>query len=493
MDHMSPLDSVFLHVEDGITHMHIGSCAVFEGPAPAYEELVALVASKLPLLTRYRQKVRFVPGGLGRPVWVDDPHFNLAYHVRHSALPPPGLEPELNTLMGRLMSQELDRHRPLWEAWMIEGLPGGRWALISKIHHCMVDGISGTDLMALLLDPSPEASTALADQWTPAREPSDTALVLDALEQLVANPYEQLRAVRAATRAPRRAIASTIEAFRGLVALGNELRPSPPLSIQGAIGPHRRWAVARSTLADIKAVRRALGGTVNDVVLSAITGAFRHLLLARGDSPDRAVLRSLVPVSVRAADDRTANNQVTAMIAELPVGVADPLDRLEAVRRQMAKLKASHQAVAGEAITSLAGFAAPTLLALGLRASSATSRRFPQRSVSTVTTNVPGPQHPLYAAGREMVEYLPFVPLGPGVRIGVAILSYNGRLSFGVTGDLDAVPEVEAFCRQIESELSELLELARQRTQPPAEQPARRVAKRRVAKSRVVRPRSAAG
>ena len=163
MDHMSPLDSVFLDVEDGITHMHIGSCAVFEGPAPAYEELVALVASKLPLLTRYRQKVRFVPGDLGRPVWVDDPHFDLEYHVRHSALPPPGLEPELNTLMGRLMSQELDRHRPLWEAWMIEGLAGGRWALISKVHHCMVDGISGTDLMALLLDPSPEASTALAD------------------------------------------------------------------------------------------------------------------------------------------------------------------------------------------------------------------------------------------------------------------------------------------------------------------------------------------
>ena len=200
--------------------------------------------------------------------------------------------------------------------------------------------------------------------------------------------------MRAATRAPRRAIASTIEAFRGLLALGNELLPSPPLSIQGAIGPHRRWAVARSTLADIKAVRRAFGGTVNDVVLSAITGAFRHLLLARGDSPDHAVLRSLVPVSVRAADDRTANNQVTAMIAELPVGIADPLERLEAVRRQMAELKASHQAVAGEAITSLAGFAAPTLLALGLRASCATSRRFPQRSVNTVTTNVPGPAVP---------------------------------------------------------------------------------------------------
>ena len=483
MDHMSPLDSLFLHMEDGITHMHIGSCAVFEGPAPEYEELVALVASKLPLLTRYRQKVRFVPGGLGRPVWVDDPHFNLVYHVRHSALPPPGLEPDLNTLMGRLMSQELDRHRPLWEAWMIEGLPDGQWAIISKVHHCMVDGISGTDLMALLLDPSPEPSPPPADLWTPAPEPSDAALVIDALEQLAANPYEQLRAARAATRAPRRAIAHTVEAFRGMLALGTELRPSPPLSIQGSIGPHRRWAAARSTLADIKAVRRALGGTVNDVVVSAITGAFHHLLLARGDALDHAVLRSLVPVSARAADDHTANNQVTAMIAELPIGIADPLERLEAVRQEMAELKASHQAVAGEAITSLAGFAVPTLLALGLRAGTATARRFPQRSVNTVTTNVPGPQYPLYAAGREMVEYLPFVPLGPGVRIGVAILSYNGRVSFGVTGDFDAVPEVDAFCRRIEIEVAELLALARERAEPQAAHRKRRAAKRRPAAS----------
>ena len=289
--------------------------------------------------------------------------------------------------------------------------------------------------------------------------------------------------MRAATRAPRRAIASTVETFRGLLALGNELLPSPPLSIQGPIGPHRRWAAARSTLAEIKAIRGALGGTVNDVVLTAITGAFRQLLLARGDSPDRAVLRSLVPVSVRAAGDRTANNQVTAMIAELPVGVADPLERLEAVRRQMAELKSSHQAVAGEAITSLAGFTAPTLLALGLRTGTAMARQFPQRSVATVTTNVPGPQQPLYAAGREMVEYLPFVPLGQGTRIGVAILSYNGGVSFGVTGDFDAVPEVDEFCREIERQVAELLELARRRTQPRRAPGRGRAAPRRQAAS----------
>jgi WS/DGAT/MGAT family acyltransferase len=441
---------------------------------------VALIASKLPLLTRYRQKVRFVPGGLARPVWLDDPHFNLVYHVRHSALPPPGLEPEMNALMGRLMSQELDRHRPLWEAWMIEGLPENQWAVISKVHHCMVDGISGTDLMALLLDPTREPSPPPPDLWKAAPEPSDMALVVDALGQLAANPFEQLRAARSVTRAPRRAVAYAVEAFGGLLALGNELRPSPPLSIQGAIGPHRRWAAARSTLDEIKVVRRASGGTVNDVVLSAITGAFRDLLLARADPVDHAVLRSLVPVSVRAAGDRTANNQVTAIIAELPIGVADPVARLEAVQRQMAKLKDSHQAMAGETLTSLAGFAAPTLLALGLRVGSAMVRRFPQRSVQTVTTNVPGPQRPLYAAGREMVEYLPFVPLGQGLRIGVAILSYNGRMSFGVTGDFDTVPDVERFCHRIETEISELVDLAGRETRTEAGHPKRRAAKRRT-------------
>jgi diacylglycerol O-acyltransferase len=478
MDHMSPLDSLFLHLEDGTTHMHIGSCAVFEGPAPAFDDLVALVASKLPLLTRYRQKVRFVPGRLGRPVWIDDPHFNLAYHVRHSALPPPGLEPELNALMGRLMSQELDRHRPLWEAWMIEGLPDGQWAIISKVHHCMVDGIAGTDLMALLLDPTPEPSPSVSDRWTPSPEPSDAALVIDAFEQLLASPSEQLRAARAATRAPRRAIALTVDTLRGMMSLGNELRPCPPLSIQGAIGPHRRWGSARSTLAEIKEVRRAFGGTVNDVVVSAVTAAFHHLLVARGDPLDHGVLRSLVPVSVRAVDDRSANNQVTAMIAELPIGVADPLERLEAVRREMAELKGSHQAVAGEVITSLAGVAIPTLFAFGLSAGSAMVRRFPQRSVNTVTTNVPGPQYPLYADGREMVEYLPYVPLAQGLRIGVAILSYNGRVSFGVTADFDAVPEVDAFCRRIETEIADLVELAHRKTAPPVVRPKRRAAKR---------------
>jgi diacylglycerol O-acyltransferase / wax synthase len=458
MDRLGPLDSLFLHVEDGVTHMHIASCATFEGPAPRYDDFVRRVAAKLPLLPRYRQRVRFVPGQLGRPVWVDDAHFNLAYHVRHSALPPPGGDEELDNLMGRLMSVELDRHRPLWEVWMIEGLTRGRWALISKVHHCMVDGISGTDLMVLLLDAQRDGSSSLVDAWTPAREPSDAELTVDAVLELLRTPAEQLRAFRALLRGPRAAVTAVRDTLVGSVALGRELRPTPALSIEGSIGPHRRWSAARASLAELKEIRRAFDVTVNDVVLSVISGAFRDLLLERHESVDDVVLRSLVPVSMRAPDDFTTNNQVAAMIAELPVSIADPVERLRATQRHMDALKASHQVEASQALTSMAGITPATLYTLALRSVTTAVRRLPQRSVHTVTTNVPGPQYPLYALGREMLEYLPFVPLSQGVRLGVAILSYNGQVRFGVTGDYDTVSEVEWFCRRIEANIAELAE-----------------------------------
>jgi WS/DGAT/MGAT family acyltransferase len=461
MDRLSPLDSLFLHVEDGVTHMHIASCAIFERPPPRYQDVVDLVAAKLPRLPRYRQTVRFVPGQLGRPVWVDDPHFNLAYHVRHTALPPPGGEEELDNLMARLMAVELDRHRPLWEVWMVEGLTGGRWALISKLHHCMVDGVSGTDLMVQLLDSTRWPAPAPAPvAWDPAPQPSDATLVVTAVNDLLRTPAEQWRATQALLRAPRNALNGLRDTFGGALAFGRELVPTPQLSIEGSIGPHRRWATARASLEELKAIRNELGGTVNDVVLAVISGAFRDLLLARGDPVDGVVLRSLVPVSVRSTDDRRPGNQVAAMVAELPVGVADPVERLAEARRRMDALKSSHQAEASEAAGSLAEFAPPMLHALALRSAAAALRRAPQRSVHTVTTNVPGPRTPLYAVGRELLEYLPFVPISQGVRIGIAILSYNGQVRFGVTGDYDTMPEVAWFCSRIEACVAELAERA---------------------------------
>ena len=459
VDRMSPLDATFLHVEDAVTHMHIGSVLMFEGPAPAYDELLAAVVGKLPLLPRYRQVVRFVPLQLGRPVWADDEHFNVEYHVRHTALPPPGGEVELRRLVGRVMSQQLDRSKPLWELWMVEGLDEGRWAVLSKTHHCMVDGVSGTELVTVLLDMTPDTAPPAPEPWRPGAPPSSLRLAADALATLARSPYEQVRAARAATRVPRQAVAQLRELGRGVAAMSAVARPGPVSSLNGPIGPHRRYAWASTTVDDIRQVRKAFGGTFNDVVLAAITAGFRQLLESRGEHIDR-VVRTLVPVSVRSRDpsgravaDGRYDNQVSAMIAELPVGIADPVDRLHAVSAQLADLKESRQALAGEALTSLSGFAPSMLLALGARIATKTA----QRNVNTVTTNVPGPQLPLYLAGRRMLTAYPYVPLAAQCRIGVAIFSYDGEVNFGLTGDYDAVPDIDVLSRAIRQGMDDLV------------------------------------
>ena len=455
MDRLSPLDASFLHIENDVNHMHIASVGVFEGPAPDRQELLGMVAAKLPLVPRYRQTVRFVPFQLGRPVWVDDPHFNIDYHVRATALARPGGDDQLRTLVGRVMSQPLDRSKPLWEMWMADGLEGGQWALLSKTHHSMVDGVSGTDLLTVVLDREPQPPRAEPPEYRAGSQPGPPQLLAGAVVDLLTSPYEQYRALRAATRQLR-------EAARGVRSVIGVARPTPLSTLNGPIGPHRRWAWARSSLEQVRAVRRGLGGTVNDVVLTAITRGFRDLLISRDEPVDR-VVRTLVPVSVRtpglagpATGDGTFDNKVSGMIAELPVGIAEPRARLESIRAQMRDLKESKQAVAGEVLTSLSGFAPPVLLTLGTRLFS----RLPQRNVNTVTTNVPGPQFPLYAAGRRMLEAFPYVPLAGSVRVGVAIFSYNGLINFGVTGDYDYAPDVEVLCHGIEEGMAELQKLA---------------------------------
>jgi diacylglycerol O-acyltransferase len=461
MDRMNPLDAEFLYLEDGTAHMHIASCAVFEGPAPPYDQLVERIRAKLPLVPRYRQRVRFLPMDLRRPLWVDDPHFNLDYHVRHSALAPPGGKAELCRLMGRLMSQELDRSRPLWEAWVVEGLADGQWAVISKVHHCMVDGVAGVDLISVVLDLEREPPPTSVDGWAPEPEPSALRLAVDGAVNIVARPADQLRGAFAALLSPRRALSRGWTIASGLWGYGSALRPTPPTSLDGTIGPHRRWTYAGGTLDDIRTIRKAFGGTVNDVVVAAITGGFRDLIVARGEDPERVSLRTLVPVSVRQETGQGVyDNQVSAIFLELPVHIADPLDRLAAVHAEMDRLKQSHEAEAGQALTQLAGAVPPAFMAQGTRLVSRLLARVPQRTMNTVTTNVPGPQFPLYLAGRELLEYLPYVPIGPGVRIGVAILSYNGRLHFAVTGDYDSAPDIGILAEGIEGALGTLLGLA---------------------------------
>ncbi len=461
VERLSPLDSSFLHIEDDVSHMHIASVAIFEGPPPPFSDVVSMFRGKLPLVPRYRQVVRFVPFDLGRPVWVDDPHFNIDYHIRHTALPAPGGEAELRKLVGRVMAQQLDRAKPLWEVWVVQGLEDGQWAMMSKSHHCMVDGVSGTDLLALTLDTSPQGTPPAPDDWHPESLPSPAALAASALAERVRDPYEFVRSVRSATRIPRQTLAAVGDIAKGLRAMTGLVRPTPESSLNGPIGPHRRWAWASTTVDDIKRVRKGTGASFNDVVLAAATRGFRDLLQSRGESIDR-VVRTLVPVSVRPRDasgkaigDGTFENKVSAMFAELPVSIADPLERLGSISAQMAGLKDSKQAVAGEALTSLSGFAPPMLLALGTRIASRTQ----QRNINTVTTNVPGPQIPLYAAGRAMLKAYPYVPLGGSIRLGVAIFSYNGQVNFGVTGDYDTTADIDVLCRGIEAGMTELLEV----------------------------------
>ncbi len=292
-DRLSPLDATFLHIEDGVTHMHIASVLVLDGPTPTYEAMLDMIRGRLPLLPRYRQVVKFVPFQLGRPVWVDDPHFHLEYHVRHSALPAPGGEAELRRLVGRVMSQQLDRTKPLWEVWAVDGLDDGRWALLSKVHHCMVDGVSGTELLTVMLDSTPEPTAPLPDNWMPQPQPSSTDLMRDAVTTLLRSPYEQVRAVRAATRMPRHALAQAREIGRGIAAMAGLVRPTPLSSLNGAIGPHRRYAWASVTVDDIKTVRKGLGGTFNDVVLAVITSRLpRHCSKRARSRPIASCARS---------------------------------------------------------------------------------------------------------------------------------------------------------------------------------------------------------
>jgi WS/DGAT/MGAT family acyltransferase len=455
MDRMSPQDAVFLHVENEVSHMHIASVGIFEGPPPVYDEIVEMVNSKLHHVPRYRQRVRFVPLELGRPLWVDDPHFNIRYHIRHTSLPSPGSDEQLRNLVGRVMSQQLDRAKPLWEIWVAEGLEEDRWAILSKTHHCMVDGVSGTDLLTVILDQSAKPKREKPKRWAPEEQPSSGQLFREALQERLLSPYEIARSVRSALRGPRRLMEQVREIGSGLVTFRSLAQSTSETALNGPISPHRHWDWATTTLDETRAIRKVHGGTVNDVVLAVITRGFRDLLQSRGEPVADRVVRTLVPVSVRREDERgTYNNRVSVMFAELPVGIEDPLERLASIRGQMERLKEGKQAVAAEALTSMSGFAPPELLALAARVGT----RIPQRTVQTVTTNVPGPQKPLYAAGRKMLRAMPYVPLSGWVRIGVAIFSYAGQLNFGVTADSETAPDIEILCAGVEEGVQELLQ-----------------------------------
>jgi len=466
MDRLGPLDAVFIDAEDRDPHtsMAIASIAVFEGPPPTHEEFLAFLAGRLPRVPRYRQKLQTVPLRLGRPVWVDDPHFDLGYHVRRTALPAPGADPQLAELMARVMSQRLDRDHPLWEYWVIEGLAEGRWALISKVHHCMVDGVSGTDLYRVIFDFSPEPSPAAIDRRVPGAEPSALELAAEAVLDDVVLPLREALALTSAATHPGEAVRQAADAVRGFVELAPAAWPATGSSLTGPIGKERRFTWVRASLDDVKLIKDELGGTVNDVVLAAIAGGFRALLLARGEQPGPHTVRSLVPVSVRApGEENVYGNQVSALLADLPVHIAGPAERLAALRAGLQALKTGKEAMAGESLVTLGRYSLYSLTSWWVRLAFG----LPQREIITVTTNVPGPQQPLYGMGRRLIEIIPYVPIATTLRTGIAIFSYCGTVTFGITGDFAANPDLDVLARGIDHDLSELLAAARRHQRAP--------------------------
>jgi WS/DGAT/MGAT family acyltransferase len=460
MDRLKPLDAVFVDAEDEDAHisMAIASIAVFEGPPPSHEEFLTYLAGRLPLVPRYRQKLRTVPFRLGRPVLVDDPNFDLRYHVRRTALPEPGGDEQLAELMAEVMSQRLDRDHPLWEYWVVEGLAQGRWALISKVHHCLVDGVSGTDLYRVIFDFSPEPSAPITDDRDVGAEPTALELAAQAALDNAMLPARDALALSSAVANPGGVIRQATDMARAMVRLAPALRPATGSSLSGPIGRQRRYTWTRASLDDIKKIKRELGGTVNDVVLAAITGGFRALLLARGEQPGPHMVRSLVPVSVRARGEESVyGNQVSAVLADLPVHIADPEERLAAVRTELEDLKASKEHMAGEALAAVGGYTLYPLASWWVRLAFG----LPQQDIVTVTTNVPGPGQQLYGMGRRLLEIIPYVPIATTVRTGISIFSYNGNVTFGITGDFAANPDLDVLAKGIEHGVSELMVAAR--------------------------------
>ncbi|MGI8427917.1 MAG: WS/DGAT/MGAT family O-acyltransferase, partial [Solirubrobacteraceae bacterium] len=460
-DRLSGLDSSFLHLEGSAAHMHVAACAVLEGPAPAYDQLVEEISSRLHLVPRYRQRLAFVPLQQGRPVWADDPHFNVTYHVRHTALPSPGGDHELRRLAGRVFSQALDRTRPLWELWLVEGLADGRFSLLIKTHHALVDGISGVDIATVLFDTAraPMPIAPPERPWIPAPLPTGAQLLADALLERATVPQEIVEGLQAAIHRPLRVAQRIGGALAGLGAmawLGLDAAPESPFNVK--IGPHRRFTWVRADLAEFKAVKNSLGGTVNDVVLSVVAGGLGRYMRRHGEETEDVELRAMVPVSVRTNTQATElGNRVSAMWAPLPVGVSDPVARLREIRRSMEGVKESGQAVGAQVLTELSGFAPPTILAQAARLQAH------QRLFNLVVTNVPGPQLPLYVLGRELEALYPMVPLARNTALGIAIISYNGQLDFGLVADYDALADIETLAHELRASIAELVAAASER------------------------------
>ena len=457
---LTATDASFVVQERGPSHMHIGGVMIFEGPPPPYQALLRHIEARLALVPRYRQRLLLPRLEMGRPLWIDDTHFTLTYHVRHTALPPPGSIAQLQRLTARVFSQRLDRSKSLWERYLVDGLENGRFALVNKTHHAMVDGISGVDIATLILDMSgaDQPNPPPTRKWKPHREPSQVEVAAKLVRDSADVVFGLAKSVAGALTDPRQAaeaLRATAEGLGEVVWAG--LTHAPPSPMNVPIGPHRRVSWVRTGLADFKLIKNSLGGTVNDVVLATVGGALARWLRGRGVRTEGLELRASVPVSVRAEQEhKQFGNRILLMIAPVPVYCDDPVERLRIVRAGMHGLKESKQALGAQVIIALERFAPPTLLAQASRL------HFSPRFANLIVTNVPGPQFPLYLMGRELVEMVPVGFVVEGFALIVAIVSYNGSLTFGLLGDYDAMPDLEAIGTYIKDALAELVAAAKQ-------------------------------
>jgi diacylglycerol O-acyltransferase / wax synthase len=459
MDRLTSIDAGFLAQEREGSHMHIGAVLIFEGPAPSAEEFRDHISSRLHLVPRYRQKVVFPRFQMGRPLWVDDPCFNIEYHVRHTALPRPGDMESLRKLTGRLFSQRLDRTKPLWEMWMIEGLEDDRFALINKTHHSLVDGVSGVDLTAVLfdLDRTPAEVPPSADEWHPAPEPTEAEVVARGVRDAVKAPLGIAERALRAVADPGKTAGELRETAEGASeVLWGTIAKAPETPLNVPIGTHRRVRWVDAELSELKEIKDALGGTVNDVFLTVVSGALARWLETRGVKTEGLELRGAVPVSVRTEDQKgEMNNKITIMVGRLPTYARDPVQRLQIVQRQMQGLKESKQAMGAEAIARLEDFAPPTIFAQASRL------HFSTRLYNVLVTNVPGPQFPLYLLGKELEEFVPVAFLAPNQALAVAVFSYNGKVKIGLIADYDAMPDLDKLAQLVSESVAELLDAAR--------------------------------
>ena len=471
---LSPLDASFLHLETPNNHMHIGGVAIFE-PSPLgsgealYKGISALIETRLELMPRYRQKVAFIPLSLDIPVWVDDPDFNISNHVLHAAVPSPGGDHEIQDLVARLFSVQLDRGRPLWEMYVVEGLSGGRWALISKTHHSMVDGMSNLELATVLLDvePTPSTSGMKVSRWEPPSGPSALELLIQSMADRLKRPGKLLNAAKAVMENPRGLADSLRDTASGLAVTARTVRTDKSV-LNGSIGPSRVYTYRRASLEDFRLVKSTFGGTINDVVLAAVTGGLREFLAIRGYDPDEESLQALCPVSIRDASEKSAlGNRLAMMLVKLPLKQKDPVKRLEKVRATVDHLKARKQAVGADFLLKLAGFAPSTLHAMVARSA------IGQVGFNLVVTNVPGPQFPLYCQGSRLMEAFPVAFLYDGQQVAIAIFSYCGYLNFGYIGDKKGMADMELLADCVDKGLRELVAAAHRKAAPPQPEPAK--------------------